>query len=121
VDDEPRALEAVAEMLASEGHAVDAVASGAEALERFDPESHSLVITDQAMPEMSGTQLAVALRRRAPRLPILLLTGFGDMVPTTGEGVAEVDMILSKPATLAELRRAVARVVGGKADAGQNG
>jgi DNA-binding response OmpR family regulator len=63
------------------------------------------------MPEMNGDQLAAAIKARAPRIPVLMLTGFGD-----GDGSPEhlsefVDRILTKPASIADLREAIGSVM----------
>ncbi|MBI2950874.1 response regulator, partial [bacterium] len=72
---------------------------------RFD-----LVVTDRAMPEMSGDQMAVAAKQIAPGVPVLMLTGFGDMMQVSGERPRDVDFILGKPVTHARLREVLAKV-----------
>ena len=106
VDDEPPVREILTHLLEGEGHHV-VVASGArEALERCQEEAFDLVITDMAMPGMSGEQLASALKTLSPGLPVMLLTGFGAFLDPAKS--ADVDVIASKPITLEELRRGVA-------------
>ena len=61
-------------------------------------------------PGGSGDQLAAAIKTVAPR-PVILMTGFGDIMDATGEKPAGVDMILTKPASLNALRGAVATVI----------
>jgi PAS domain S-box-containing protein len=113
IDDEPAVREVVTEYLTGDGHAVEAAADGREGLEKFLGGWFDLVITDQGMPEMAGDQLAVAIKRVAPTKPVMLLTGFGDLIMASGETPAGVDVILSKPVTLAALRQAVAKVIAG--------
>ncbi|MCZ6790048.1 MAG: hypothetical protein O7D33_08990 [Chloroflexi bacterium] len=55
-------------------------------------------------PDMNGDQLATAVKQLAPNTPVLLLTGFGDMM----EQPASVDLMLSKPVVLKELQRSLA-------------
>ena len=111
VDDEPR-LRAVAEaLLIDDGHSVVTVASGAAALLRLKQEQFSLVITDKAMPEMNGEQLAAAIARTVPGLPVILMSGFGDIMQTAGEMPPHIRAILSKPLTQASLRAAMTKVV----------
>jgi CheY-like chemotaxis protein/anti-sigma regulatory factor (Ser/Thr protein kinase) len=113
VDDDPLARTAVTEQLGSEGHAVEAAAGGAEALERFTAGRFDMVITDRAMPGMGGDQLAITLRRLSPRTPIVMLTAFGELMDARGELPAGVDAVVSKPVTLSALARAIHRVTGG--------
>jgi len=69
---------------------------------------YDLIITDRAMPEMSGDQLAVQARRIAPAVPILMLTGFGDFMNAADERPEAVDVVVSKPVTIDALRAAMA-------------
>ncbi len=111
VEDEESVLEALRQDLTAEGHRVEVASNGREGLEKFQAASFDLVITDRAMPEMSGDELAAAIKEVAPDMPIILLTGFGDMMEVTGDKPAGVDLILSKPVTVAALRDAVAKVM----------
>ena len=115
VDDEPVVRDIESEFLTGDGHAVEAVATGDEALAKARAGSIDLVVTDRAMPGLNGDQLAVALKQIAPRLPVILLTGFGVMMEAAGEKPPGVDFILSKPVSLTELRQAIARVAAGLA------
>ncbi len=84
VDDDPLVTEATAGMLEQLGHRALIASSGILALEliRLEP-TIDLVITDQAMPGMSGTELAARVRDARPTLPIVLATGFAD--PPSGD------------------------------------
>lgn len=108
VDDEPAVQQVTATFLTADGHRVETAGSGTEALAKFQPETFDLVITDQAMPGMSGDQFAAAIRERAPAQRILMLTGFAALMQARGELPAGVDRLLGKPVTLAGLREAVA-------------
>ena len=94
------------------GHTAAAAADGAEALEELEHGYYHLIITDCAMPEMDGHELARRIKQRSPEQPIIMLTGFGDMMDAAGERPECVDLVLSKPATLDELRKAMAQVMG---------
>ncbi|MBI3970315.1 MAG: response regulator [Chloroflexi bacterium] len=111
VDDEPRVRSTTAQLLAIDGHAVSTAASGQEALGLIERQLPDLLITDRAMPVMSGDQLAAALMRRAPGLPIILLTGFGELMASAGEHPPGVACVVGKPVALRTLRLAVARAV----------
>jgi CheY-like chemotaxis protein/two-component sensor histidine kinase len=107
VDDQPVLRDLLGEMLTSDGHGVELACDGRSALEKFEAQTFDLVITDKAMPEMNGDQLAAAIKARSPKTPILMITGFGDGDRSV-EHVSEfVDHILMKPASLADLRQAI--------------
>ncbi|HEX3246191.1 MAG TPA: ATP-binding protein [Chloroflexota bacterium] len=110
VDDERRARDVVAELLAVDGHQLETAASGQEGLRLFRDGRFDVVITDQAMPQVSGDRLAALIKQRSPDMPIILLTGFGDMMLAQGEKPEGIDVVLTKPVTLAMLRLALARV-----------
>ena len=70
--------------------------------ERFD-----LLLTDHAMPEMNGVQLACAAKGVQPDLAVILLTGFDAGARQNAEKPADVDFILHKPIPQNMLRRAL--------------
>jgi DNA-binding NtrC family response regulator len=70
-----------------------------------------LVVTDQAMPQMSGMQLAAAIKVDWPNLPILLMSGYAELPSKTPFEVPK----LAKPFSLDDLEDAVARTMEGKA------
>jgi PAS domain S-box-containing protein len=80
VDDDALVLMSTAAMLEDLGYRVFEANSGAEALDLLGREpSIELVITDHAMPGMTGTQLAAAIRAKQPSMPILLATGYAEL------------------------------------------
>ena len=109
VDDEPQVREVVTAYLTGDGHSVETATNGREGLEKFLVGWFDVVVTDQGMPEMSGDQLAGAIKRVAPKKPVILLTGFGDLMIAAGDRPSGVDIILSKPVTLNALRQALAK------------
>ncbi|HTL29887.1 MAG TPA: response regulator [Tepidisphaeraceae bacterium] len=111
VDDQPQIREIVSAYLAEDRHIVETAAGGREALEKFHDGCFDLVITDRAMPEMSGEQLANAIRQIRPAEPVILLTGFADLVHETGQSAESVDLVVSKPARLDDLRCAILEVM----------
>ena len=111
VDDEDVARDIVSRYLSADGHRVTVAAEGQEALERFEADKFDLVITDQAMPGMTGAELATAIRERIPGQPILVLTGWGGAARDSMELPAGVEVIGSKAISQSELRSAVARTM----------
>jgi DNA-binding NtrC family response regulator len=75
VDDEPGVLFALSELLEARGHKVLTASSGSEALSLLD--GVDVVVTDLAMPGMSGLELLGELHGRDPTLPVLLITAHG--------------------------------------------
>ena len=60
-------------------------------MEKFRAGHFDLVITDRAMPEMNGDELADSIKRLSPGEPIIMLTGFADLINETGQRAESVD------------------------------
>jgi PAS domain S-box-containing protein len=116
VDDDPLVMQSVVAQLKSLGHRVETAPNGREGLARFlsgtvDSGTFDLVITDRAMPEMGGDQMAALIERSGMGKPVIMLTGFGDLMVAKGEHPAGVDAIVSKPVTLDALTEAIRKVI----------
>ncbi|HUG60393.1 MAG TPA: response regulator [Methylomirabilota bacterium] len=96
-----------------DGHSVIAAEDGGEALEILAREDgvFDLLLSDIMMPVMDGIALALATARDFPGLKILLMTGYADQRERAHGLDALVLDVVSKPFTLAEIRRAVAQAV----------
>lgn len=81
VDDDALVRMNTAMMLEDMAHSVVEAASGQEALRLLEGQSFDLLITDQAMPGMTGVQLAEEVAVRLPDLPILIATGYAELPP----------------------------------------
>jgi len=111
IDDEPRILSLVSAYLERDEHVVETASDGREGLNKFRAGNFDIVITDRSMPKMNGIQLAVAAKGFRPETPVILLTGFGEVMEDQGEHPEGVDLILSKPVTQGALREAVSKLV----------
>lgn len=114
VDDDRAVNDLLCELVALSGHRAEPAFDGLEAARLFDPSGHDLVIADVAMPRMNGWELASELRARAPRLPVVLVTGYGsggwDESVLRRRGVWA---LLSKPVDQAQLAGILDGVVAG--------
>jgi signal transduction histidine kinase len=103
VDDDRLVLFNTTAMLEDLGHEVVEAGSGDEALNLLERDRFDLLITDQAMPRMTGVQLLEIVRERWPGLPVILATGYAE-IPG---GVQVTAPKLSKPFTEQELAQAL--------------
>jgi len=110
VDDDPIVRMSVVAQLNTQAHTVEIASNGREGLDRFEAGRFDLVVTDRAMPEMGGDQLAATIERSAPDTPVIMLTGFGDLMVARGEHPTGVDAVVSKPVTLDALSQAIQKV-----------
>jgi signal transduction histidine kinase/ActR/RegA family two-component response regulator len=97
VDDEVHVRELLCEIVNSEGCEAIAASNGADALALFEAGNFDAVFTDIGMPGMSGWELARAIRERHAKLPLAVITGWGDAVGSGEQTAAQVNWVVSKP------------------------
>ncbi len=116
VDDEPEIRELAAVLLGRAGLEVATAADGPDAWERLvrDPSAFDVVVTDQYMPGLSGSELAGRLATLRPDLPVVLVTGLDEPAVAGAPFLRE---IVTKPFASEALLQAVARALGGRGDA----
>ena len=115
VDDEEVVAAVLGDMLASSGHHVEVTSSGPEAIGRFEAGRFDLVLTDLAMPEMTGWEVARTIKDRNPAVRVVLVSGFGVEVSPEDLRAHGVDLVLAKPLRLSDIEHALtlARPTGG--------
>jgi CheY-like chemotaxis protein len=113
VDDEEQLVHMGKAILEKLGYRVTATTNADEAVESFkgQPESFDLVITDMSMPRMTGTQLAKKLMDIEPGIPIILCTGFSEMVNETQAKLLGFRGFVMKPVLLKELGNLIRKVL----------
>lgn len=109
-EDEEHIRESIAEILTRSGHTVYTAADGHTALSVAKEKSVDLVLTDQGMPGMPGTQLAAELKKYNPHIGVVLLTGWGETLKHDGYDTDHVDHVLSKPLRREVLLKTLAQV-----------
>ncbi|MCB1747744.1 MAG: PAS domain-containing protein [Gammaproteobacteria bacterium] len=99
VDDEAAVATFLGELLGLEGYAVTTMTEARLALERFsaDPDAFDAVITDQTMPGLTGYELARAMLRLRPALPIILVSGYSATIDERDALAAGIKAYLPKP------------------------
>lgn len=109
VDDDLSFLRSVSRLLGAVGYTVQAFASAQEFLDRLVPEMSGCVVADLQMPGMNGLELQDALRRSANPMPVIFLTGQGDIPTTVNAMRSGAEDFLTKRARKEELLAAVER------------
>jgi FixJ family two-component response regulator len=111
VDDDAAFRTATARLLGASGYQVALYGSAAELLERLPGGELGCILLDVKMSGLSGPQLQDRLRELGCRLPIVFLTGYGD-IPTSVRAIkAGAEDFLSKPAPKRELLAAIERAL----------
>lgn len=103
VDDEEDVRNLLQEILEDAGCEAVTASHGYDGLKLFNEGSFDAVFTDLGMPGMSGWELARAIRQRNSQIPLAIITGWGAAVTTSDREGAEVDWVLSKPFSVAQI------------------
>ena len=111
IDDEDVIRDFLAEMFVSAGYEADTAATGPEGIALFEKNHYDLVFSDLGLPEMSGWDIAKAIRARKPSVPIVLLSGWGIQLDDVRIQECGIDLVLSKPCRMEELLSAVEDVL----------
>jgi CheY-like chemotaxis protein len=100
-------------MLKNLGYRVTALKNSREALQAFqtEPEIFDLVITDLSMPYLTGTQLARKLMKIRPDIPIILCTGFSEMIDAKKAKSLGFREFVMKPMVISELAGTIRKVL----------
>lgn len=109
VDDDDAVRDSLSLLLETQNYRVQTFASGEEFLEHYNPNLVSVLITDVRMPGMSGLQLQEQLLERKATLPIIFITGHGDVnmaVSTMKKGAVD---FIEKPFNLEDIKPVIAR------------
>jgi CheY-like chemotaxis protein len=113
VDDEPSIELLGKQMLGSLGYKVTTCATAIAALELFrsDPSSFDLVITDMTMPLMTGDRMALEMMRLRPGLPVIICTGFNELLSEESVQAIGIRALLMKPFLKSEAAKVIRHVL----------
>ena len=113
VDDEAQIVRMVQQMLESLGYHVTVRTSSLDAFEVFctQPDKFDLVITDQTMPNITGTELAHKLMGIRPDIPIILCTGFSEVITEEKAKAIGIREYVMKPVVKREMASAIRKTL----------
>ena len=109
VDDDPLLLKSLRDALESDGHEVTVANGGQAGIDAFlashaAGKPYPVVITDLGMPHVDGSKVAATIKATLPATFVIMLTGWGRRLVVEGEMPPGVDVVLSKPPKITELR-----------------
>jgi signal transduction histidine kinase/ActR/RegA family two-component response regulator len=113
VDDEPEITFMGKKMLENLGYSVSIQSDSLSALEEFnnDPKKYSLLVTDQSMPNISGTELASRMKEICPGLKVIIITGFADNLSEEELSQSGISEVILKPMRLDDFSNVIRRVL----------
>ena len=113
VDDEFQIVKIIHQMLETLGYKVTPRTSSVEAFEAFrsNPERFDLLITDMTMPNMTGVELSKEIMRIRPDLPIILCTGFSELITEEKAKAIGIRELVMKPVVKKELAETIRKVL----------
>ncbi len=111
VDDNQHGLQARKLILEELGYQTMTAGDPLEALASLEVQQFDLVVTDYRMPHMSGVELIQKLRERDLHMPVILVSGFVDVLGLTEENTGSNVVIQKSPSEVSQLVRAVGRLV----------
>ncbi|MCP4634585.1 MAG: PAS domain S-box protein [candidate division Zixibacteria bacterium] len=116
IDDEEQLTYLGKRMLEKLGYSVTIRTSSIEALEAFraQPDNFDLIITDMTMPNLTGLKLAKEILDIRPEIPIILMTGYSELVTPEKAKRIGIKEYIMKPAVTADLGKAIRKVLDGK-------
>ncbi|MFQ5924993.1 MAG: ATP-binding protein [Dehalococcoidia bacterium] len=112
VDDDVQVSEVLELMLTQLGHRVTVATRGEEAISAFEKGDYDVVITDLGMPDMSGREVARAVKERKRGTPVVLITGWGVQLEAGEMEKIGVDGVIAKPFSREALSAQVAELLG---------
>jgi signal transduction histidine kinase/CheY-like chemotaxis protein len=111
IDDEAPIRDLLAEMLIQQGHEVFTASGGKEGLEIFKDQMPDLVITDLGMPEISGWDVATAVKAVNPSTSVILMTGWGITLDKDKARKKGVDVVVAKPFQIGEMQKVLNEMI----------
>jgi CheY-like chemotaxis protein len=110
VEDDDDNRELMAEVLEASGYEVLSASTGQEGLKTLSEHSVDVVVTDIGMPGMGGLEMARAAKAIAPKIPVVVVTGWAERDDITSARGREIDAVLIKPVDPDALTQAVSDV-----------
>jgi CheY-like chemotaxis protein len=110
VDDDLAILDIIGEALREVGHTVTSFDNGAEAIVAMKENNFDIVITDLGMPGITGWEVARQAAGLSPRLPVIVISGWGGHLNDQQVSECNIDTVLAKPFHLNQLRLAITEV-----------
>ena len=112
VEDEPLAIHTMSRFLSKLGFRVSTAGDGIQAVEKIEADPVEVVVTDLRMPRGGGLELVATVRRRWPKVPVIVLTGYGTDEIEQQAISAGAHSVLRKPVSIQEIGEMLRQMTG---------
>ena len=119
VDDDAHVRATFRQVLENAGHAVRGHASGEAFFAAYEPGANACLLLDGKLPGMSGLEVLARLRQAGDAIPVLMVTGFGDVQAAVAAMRGGASDFIEKPVHRADLLAGIARALEQAADTGK--
>lgn len=116
VEDEEKIRTLLQEAFLAAGHEVVGADNGALALKLLEKDEFDLMICDLGLPELSGLHVARWVKEFRPQLPVIIASGFSEMITNEDRDKARIDAVIRKPYTVAEVLNRANQILVGQAN-----
>ena len=117
VEDEENVRSLLNEAFRVEGHHVTEATTGAEAIEWLGKNEFDLMVCDLGLPELSGLHVARWVKEFRPELPVIIATGYAEMIAEEDYDKARIDDVIRKPYAVADVLARANQVMAARAEA----
>jgi PAS domain S-box-containing protein len=112
IDDEMEIADVLRDALVAEGHSVETALTGTDGVRLASASRYDLVFTDLGMPDMTGWEVADRIRNEDPKVPVVLVTGWGASLDEEEVRRRGISAVVHKPFEIDDLVRTAASVLG---------
>ena len=116
VEDEEKVRLLLNDAFRAEGHEVVEATTGAEALKHLDNREFDLMVCDLGLPELSGLHVARWVKEFRPKLPVIIATGYAEMIAEEDYQRARIDDVIRKPYALADVLQRAHAILAAKSE-----
>ena len=110
VEDDVLVAHSIRMVLAADGHTVEMAQDGEQGLAKFKAGEYDLILTDFQLGKIDGLELADAIKQHSPEKPVVLITAYTEAINNSMGEVSNVDLLLRKPVSAAELQEALRKI-----------
>lgn len=116
VEDEERVRTLLNDAFRAEGHQVTEATTGAEAIKWLDTSEFDIVVCDLGLPELSGLHVARWVKEFRPELPVIIATGYAEMIAAEDFEKARIDEVIRKPYAVADVLARAQSILAGQSN-----